>query len=314
MSVDKLQSTSSALEDFDDAELEQLYTWIDSIPLSRPKKNIARDFSDGVLVAEIMHHKFPHLVQKHNYSTANSTSKKMDNWYYLNRKVFKKLNFELSEQLIRDLVDAKPGTIELLLRMLKLKIERAEWELRGRQNPQQWQRAGRKNQNDQPEVDQNMGLAAAKRFQHSNRSPGRRKKGTSPTRAGAIQRVSLNHAGLYEMIGHRYFTRLAENKEVITLDKLSRYQSGRSPVNRQRQEFFTDQPKQKIVRNISEADHVPRLVFEEKVQECLAKDETIKILQAKIHRMEHLIHLKDVRIDDLQSHVESMRPTGNPRR
>lgn len=73
------------------------------------------------------------------------------------RKVFKKLNFELSEQLIRDLVDAKPGTIELLLRMLKLKIERAEWELRGRQNPQQWQRAGRKNQNDQPEVDQNMG-------------------------------------------------------------------------------------------------------------------------------------------------------------
>lgn len=47
MSVDKLQSTSSALEDFDDAELEQLYTWIDSIPLSRPKKNIARDFSDG---------------------------------------------------------------------------------------------------------------------------------------------------------------------------------------------------------------------------------------------------------------------------
>nr|XP_022344096.1 sperm flagellar protein 1-like isoform X10 [Crassostrea virginica]XP_022344098.1 sperm flagellar protein 1-like isoform X11 [Crassostrea virginica]XP_022344099.1 sperm flagellar protein 1-like isoform X12 [Crassostrea virginica] len=284
MSVDKLQSTSSALEDFDDAELEQLYTWIDSIPLSRPKKNIARDFSDGVLVAEIMHHKFPHLVQKHNYSTANSTSKKMDNWYYLNRKVFKKLNFELSEQLIRDLVDAKPGTIELLLRMLKLKIERAEWELRGRQNPQQWQRAGRKNQNDQPEVDQNMG------------SPGRRKKGTSPTRAGA------------------YFTRLAENKEVITLDKLSRYQSGRSPVNRQRQEFFTDQPKQKIVRNISEADHVPRLVFEEKVQECLAKDETIKILQAKIHRMEHLIHLKDVRIDDLQSHVESMRPTGNPRR
>ena len=26
-------------------ELEELYTWIDSIPLSRPKRNIARDFS-----------------------------------------------------------------------------------------------------------------------------------------------------------------------------------------------------------------------------------------------------------------------------
>lgn len=39
----------------------------------------------SVLVSEIMHHKFPHLVQKHNYSMANSTSKKMENWYYLNR-------------------------------------------------------------------------------------------------------------------------------------------------------------------------------------------------------------------------------------
>lgn len=273
MSVHKLQSTDSGLDDFDDAELEQLYTWIDSIPLSRPKKNISRDFSDGVLVSEIMHHKFPHMVQKHNYSIANSTSKKMENWYYLNRKVFKKLNFELSEELIRDLVNAKPGTIELLLQMLKMKIERAEWEMRSRKNPPPKAQRGRRNESDQPEADQNMG------------SPGRHKKGTSPTRAAG------------------YFAGLAaENKEVITLDKLSRH------------EYYTNQPRQKIVRNVSEADHVPRLVFEEKVQECLAKDETIKILQAKMQRLEHLIHLKDVRIDDLQGRVESMRPTGHFRR
>lgn len=31
-----------------DAEaLNDLYHWIDAVPLSRPKKNIARDFSDG---------------------------------------------------------------------------------------------------------------------------------------------------------------------------------------------------------------------------------------------------------------------------
>lgn len=40
----------------------------------------------------------------------------------------------------------------------------------------------------------------------------------------------------------------------------------------------------------------------------------VQILQAKIHRLEHLIHLKDVRIDDLQGRVESMRPTGQFRR
>lgn len=30
-----------------DEELQRIYIWVDSIPLSRPKRNIARDFSDG---------------------------------------------------------------------------------------------------------------------------------------------------------------------------------------------------------------------------------------------------------------------------
>ena len=35
--------------------------------------------------------------------------------------------------------------------------------------------------------------------------------------------------------------------------------------------------KQKIVRSIAESDSVPRILFEEKEQECLAKDETIRV-------------------------------------
>ena len=42
----------------DDAELQRLYAWVDEIPLSRPKRNIARDFADGVLVAEVCHIQF----------------------------------------------------------------------------------------------------------------------------------------------------------------------------------------------------------------------------------------------------------------
>ena len=37
-----------------DSELKPLYQWVDEIPLSRPKRNIARDFADGVLVAEVI--------------------------------------------------------------------------------------------------------------------------------------------------------------------------------------------------------------------------------------------------------------------
>lgn len=31
----------------DEASLDDLYQWLDSLPLSRPRKNITRDFSDG---------------------------------------------------------------------------------------------------------------------------------------------------------------------------------------------------------------------------------------------------------------------------
>ena len=31
----------------DEEELQLVYQWVDSVPLSRPKRNIARDFSDA---------------------------------------------------------------------------------------------------------------------------------------------------------------------------------------------------------------------------------------------------------------------------
>ncbi len=50
-----------------DEELQRLFAWVDTIPLSRAKKNIARDFSDGVLAAECVAYYFPKLVDLHNY-------------------------------------------------------------------------------------------------------------------------------------------------------------------------------------------------------------------------------------------------------
>lgn len=53
-------------------ELNEIYNWVDTIPLSRPKKHIGRDFADGVLMAEIVAHFYPKLVEIHNYSPAHS--------------------------------------------------------------------------------------------------------------------------------------------------------------------------------------------------------------------------------------------------
>ena len=43
-------------------ELNEIYSWVDQISLSKPKKNMARDFSDGVLMAEVVASFFPRLV------------------------------------------------------------------------------------------------------------------------------------------------------------------------------------------------------------------------------------------------------------
>jgi hypothetical protein len=50
--------------ELDDQLLQDLYAWIDQIPLSRPKKRIEKDFSDGVMVAELIKYYFPSWVKE----------------------------------------------------------------------------------------------------------------------------------------------------------------------------------------------------------------------------------------------------------
>lgn len=109
----------------DDEEMLEMYEWIDTIPLSREKKNIARDFSDGVLMAEILKFYFPKFVEIHNYPSASSSKQKLSNWNTLNLKVFKKIKFHITQEEIDDIVVAKPNAIEkILLRMYNLIVKK----------------------------------------------------------------------------------------------------------------------------------------------------------------------------------------------
>jgi hypothetical protein len=79
----------------DENEIMQIYEWVDSVSLSRPKKNIARDFSDAgtnlynfiVLLAELIKDKYPKLVELHNYPEAHSSTTKKYNWSTLNSNI-----------------------------------------------------------------------------------------------------------------------------------------------------------------------------------------------------------------------------------
>jgi len=104
-------------------QLQEVYKWVDSIPLSRVKRNIARDFSDAVLLSEIVHNLFPNLVDLHNYSSSNAVKQKTYNWQTLNRKVLRKIGFQLRKEEIDDVVSCKRGAIEVVLNTCRLKFE-----------------------------------------------------------------------------------------------------------------------------------------------------------------------------------------------
>ncbi|NWX10508.1 SPEF1 protein, partial [Caloenas nicobarica] len=63
------------------------------------------------------------MVQLHSYVPASSTPQKLANWGHLNRKVLSKLNFSIPADMIREVVQCRPGTVEQVLLLLRQKIE-----------------------------------------------------------------------------------------------------------------------------------------------------------------------------------------------
>ena len=102
-------------EDNEENKLMYIYEWVDSIPLSRQKKNISRDFNDAVLLAEMIKYHYPRLVDLHNYPSASSTKAKLINWETLNKKVLSKIGLKITKNEIDDLVRSKHNAIENLL-------------------------------------------------------------------------------------------------------------------------------------------------------------------------------------------------------
>eukprot|EP00297_Palpitomonas_bilix_P012312 CAMPEP_0113908654 /NCGR_PEP_ID=MMETSP0780_2-20120614/26308_1 /TAXON_ID=652834 /ORGANISM="Palpitomonas bilix" /LENGTH=315 /DNA_ID=CAMNT_0000904159 /DNA_START=194 /DNA_END=1138 /DNA_ORIENTATION=+ /assembly_acc=CAM_ASM_000599 len=107
-------------------ELKKIYEWIDAAPLSRPRHQIGRDFADGVLAAEVVAHYHPEIVDLHNYSKANSAARKKDNWDVLNKKVFRRMGFQVTKENVDEVINAVPGAVERILKLIKTKMEKYE--------------------------------------------------------------------------------------------------------------------------------------------------------------------------------------------
>nr|XP_029134984.1 sperm flagellar protein 1 [Labrus bergylta] len=231
-------------------ELQDLYAWIDKIPLSRPKRNITRDFSDGVMAAEVVKHFFPKLVDLHNYIPANSTQQKLSNWNLLNRKVFSKLNFLVPEETGRRIVLSTAGVIEPVLSALRDKID--------------------------------------KKLEHS-----------------AENVLICNDLEYYDHNNQdKHHAEICQNeaKLLAQLAVEERKNDGKSKIK-------NGKPQQ-TAQLYPNMDPALWLILQEKENAVLALQETVEILQMKVNRLEHLVHLKDTRIEDLIRHLETYKGKG----
>jgi len=105
-------------------KLMYIYEWVDSMKLSRAKKNISRDFSDGQLLSEILKYYLPKMVDLNNYPPASNTNQKCYNWTTLNNKVLKKIGIKLNKQEINDIIMCKNFAIEHILEKVYKGIEK----------------------------------------------------------------------------------------------------------------------------------------------------------------------------------------------
>lgn len=106
-----------------DEELEEVYFWIDQIPLSRPKKNISKDFSDGCLMAEVICFYFPDLIDLEDYIPTHRSKVKLMNWSILCEKALRPIGLTVFQKEIGQIVAKEPEKVEGLLLRLKHKME-----------------------------------------------------------------------------------------------------------------------------------------------------------------------------------------------
>ncbi|CAF3295420.1 unnamed protein product [Rotaria socialis] len=100
-----------------------ILAWLDTIPLSRPVRNLDADFSDGILVAEIVAYFFPEYVDLDMFHVARNMSQRTKNWRILNSDVLPKLSLHAPGTVVYDITNGDNRAVELFLLHLREKLE-----------------------------------------------------------------------------------------------------------------------------------------------------------------------------------------------
>ncbi|XP_065843937.1 sperm flagellar protein 1-like isoform X2 [Oscarella lobularis] len=285
----------------DDDDLQQLYTWIDEIPLSRPKKNISRDFSDGVLAAEVVKHFLPRLVDLHNYTPANAKEQKKRNWQTLNRKVFCKLNFNVPDEVVNGVSSCNPGVIEFVLNNLRTKIDKYLTSSKKKTTP------GSSQAKDHLVINDGDGDGAYDSsdifYSAITKSSENPYEYASPPQIMPMRLPpppnGMQHNYNPHVHPHPHHLGFVQDPSAPRRGTVPGAEAPQ-PTLINRGQMFKSRPQlQRILPSLD-----PRIAMEEKEQQLLEAQETIQILQAKIRRLEHLLQLKDRRMEEMSRRLQ----------
>jgi hypothetical protein len=293
-------------------EKQELYAWIDKIPLSRQKRNIARDFSDGVMAAELACHFFPRLVELHNYTSANSISQKLSNWRTLNRKVFAKLEFEVPDQVLQEIVHSQPGVIEYLLSHFKKKVEHHIYQNQKSNHisSQQFSLTNEEIIENSHEIQDVLNSSASHvhpplpplvtSSNHTSKIPKPSSYIPRARNSSIDHHHHHNHHTLtfppsvsnHHSSSHLHTSMISQKKDHQQGTKLPPIKDG---LSKKRSGSYTSQHS--IVSKLNKSTG---LEMAEKDQIIMELQETIQLLSMKVNRLEHLVRIKDYRIHDLE--------------
>lgn len=93
-----------------------IYEWVDSFKFSGSKKNLTRDFSDGVYLMEMCQTlTYPPIIEKNVINHTLKRSMKLENWKLIMEKFNNRSIFKITEKECIEIIDHKPYAIENLL-------------------------------------------------------------------------------------------------------------------------------------------------------------------------------------------------------
>lgn len=100
-------------------EYHQVYCWIDTFHFSKPKKNLTRDFSDGVMFFELLKQVCPQqIVEQHNVTPTYNKNQRLNNWKQIQKRINSRSVLTISNQDIEGIITFQPYAIEQLLEKL----------------------------------------------------------------------------------------------------------------------------------------------------------------------------------------------------